>query len=248
MGSISFINKGGSGGGSSSNIKPNVFMQDTEPETKEGIWIKANKQFNKIYLAKNLSGDFEKESVIILNDSDKYRAALLPVSIDNIVGKLENSFNDVYYYSDTTASSGNKTFMYEGQKYTIPAQALFNEGNYKYIFYAVKIEDDRIYFYSVGSNSPITVDDTGTISSASDLSGVYDFSKKNLQDAIDGYAKGTILFTYNTLIITSVVWTNFDMVNTETGEVVYPRTIPEGIDNTLPTYYGTGTEWVKFKN
>lgn len=56
MGSISFINKGGSsGGGSGSNIKPNIFMQDTEPETKEGIWIKSNKPVNKIKIVETLA-------------------------------------------------------------------------------------------------------------------------------------------------------------------------------------------------
>lgn len=29
--------------------------------------------------------------------------------------------------------------------------------------------------------------------------------------------------------------------------VIY-NTIEEGIDDTLPTYYGTGTQWIKFKN
>lgn len=57
MGSISFINKKGSGG----NIKFNIFAQETEPLSKNGIWIKSNKQINKIQTikSKNVDNPFE---------------------------------------------------------------------------------------------------------------------------------------------------------------------------------------------
>ena len=32
---------------SKSSSEPNVFMQQTEPETKEGIWIQSNKNYEK---------------------------------------------------------------------------------------------------------------------------------------------------------------------------------------------------------
>lgn len=49
---ISFLNKG-SGGGSS---KANVFIQDTEPETKEGIWFKKTAgTYNKLITADTIS-------------------------------------------------------------------------------------------------------------------------------------------------------------------------------------------------
>ena len=55
MGSISFINKVSSGG----NIKPNIFMQETEPETKEGIWIQSNKNYEKIDVLDSYSETLE---------------------------------------------------------------------------------------------------------------------------------------------------------------------------------------------
>ena len=44
--SIRFLNKGGS----SVAIKPNIFMQETEPEIKEGIWLKKNGTYDGIIL------------------------------------------------------------------------------------------------------------------------------------------------------------------------------------------------------
>ena len=92
MGSISFINKKGS---STGDVKLNVFVQETEPEIKEGIWVKTSKQANKVYITNTLSEDFEKDSIIILNNEDVYRAMLASTIFNNVVGKLENSFKDV---------------------------------------------------------------------------------------------------------------------------------------------------------
>lgn len=54
MGSISFINRGGSGGGQKASA--NIFAQTSEPATKEGVWIKANKSFNKILIKQDTVG------------------------------------------------------------------------------------------------------------------------------------------------------------------------------------------------
>lgn len=35
-------------------LKPNIFMQETEPEIKEGIWVKANKQVDKIEIVESI--------------------------------------------------------------------------------------------------------------------------------------------------------------------------------------------------
>lgn len=244
MGSISFINKKGS---STGDVKLNVFVQETEPEIKEGIWVKTSKQANKVYITNTLSADFEKNSIIILNNEDVYRAMLAPTIFNNVVGKLENSFKDVYYFSDTTVSSGNKTFMYEGEEYTIPAQKIVDNGGFKYVFYAINKVPDYFRFYGIGTNEPVKITDTGEVSCTGVIKGTSGLAG-TLQEAINSYAAETTTYTYSSLDMTTVVWSDYDIVNVETGEIVYPQTIPDGIDNSLPTYYGTGTEWVKFKN
>ena len=35
--------------------KPNIFMQETEPETKEGIWLQSNKQIDKVEIVENFA-------------------------------------------------------------------------------------------------------------------------------------------------------------------------------------------------
>lgn len=36
-------------------LKPNIFIQETEPEVKDGIWVKANKQVDKIEIVENFA-------------------------------------------------------------------------------------------------------------------------------------------------------------------------------------------------
>ena len=48
--SISFINKGK---GNSDSLKPNIFVQETEPEIKDGIWFQTNNTFRKIQILDN---------------------------------------------------------------------------------------------------------------------------------------------------------------------------------------------------
>lgn len=57
---IQFLNKKKSGGGEN-NITPNIFMQEAEPDTKEGIWFKADKPVDHIIMDTNIieSGNWD---------------------------------------------------------------------------------------------------------------------------------------------------------------------------------------------
>lgn len=92
---ISFLNKG-SGGGSS---KANVFIQEAEPETKEGIWFKKTAGiYNKLITADTISS----EPYFEIGPTQLYQHYEVP-SI--AVG------TDIYMFSDATTDS-NKAEKY----------------------------------------------------------------------------------------------------------------------------------------
>lgn len=92
---ISFLNKG-SGGGSS---KANVFIQEAEPETKEGIWFKKTSgTYNKLITADTISS----EPYFEVGPTQLYQHKEVP-SI--AVG------TDIYMFSDATTAS-NKAEKY----------------------------------------------------------------------------------------------------------------------------------------
>lgn len=98
MGSISFINKASSGG----SIKPNIFIQETEPEIKEGIWIKANKELNKINVVDEISmGKWVTSGITAIPYGDTGRACVTVGTEIFIFGGYNNA-NKAYKYDILT--------------------------------------------------------------------------------------------------------------------------------------------------
>lgn len=86
MGSISFINKKSSGG---DTLKPNIFMQEAEPSSKEGIWLASNKKVDKIKMVES----FATEG-----------------GVWQLLNELENSVSG----SSPHANIGNKIYIFDG--------------------------------------------------------------------------------------------------------------------------------------
>lgn len=123
MGSISFINRGGSGG----SIKPNIFMQESEPETKEGIWIKSNEVMNKIKVVESLSpgeGTWENLGDII---PVEFKGGAVVDTSNGIYIFVEDS---VYVFDELTKTFEKKATM----PITIGKGMAATIGTYIYIF------------------------------------------------------------------------------------------------------------------
>ena len=75
---------GGGGGGS---ITPNIFVQTTEPETKEGIWVQTDKEYDTVVIDEDCYGQFEW--------SDVNKMEALPGSY-NINGKSAFDSNELF--------------------------------------------------------------------------------------------------------------------------------------------------------
>lgn len=81
--------------------KPNIFMQETEPETKEGIWLQTDKQINKIKIIENLiSGEGEWTDIYSNIPYDFYR------------GRAVSIGNDIYLFSGDNTNYYKKAYKY----------------------------------------------------------------------------------------------------------------------------------------
>lgn len=77
-------------GKDSSPVEPNIFVQETEPEIKEGIWFKSNLPYNKIILDKSAG-----ESPIEFSDNDT--ESLVPNDLYTYVAVYANGY--IYIFS-----------------------------------------------------------------------------------------------------------------------------------------------------
>lgn len=80
---------------SASSTKPNIFLQDTEPETKEGIWLKSSDlTYDDVLIDSNIS---VKETW----ESDRYNT--IPFSFYN--GGIATVGTDIYLFGGSATSS-----------------------------------------------------------------------------------------------------------------------------------------------
>lgn len=127
MGSISFINKASSGG----SIKPNIFIQETEPETKEGIWVKANKKLDKVIIEKN-----------------RFYPGDLKYSGTNSSGIAFKQIPYQFYYG-SVAAVGTNVFLFGG--------ASSRTSNYKYDLQANTFESKTSIPIRFNSSSVVAI-------------------------------------------------------------------------------------------
>lgn len=84
-------------------LKPNVFMQETEPEVKEGIWIQSNNNVNKIKSVENLiTGEGEW--------ADTY--SNLPHNIWQSAAAVSIG-NDIYIFGGYGSANYKKAYKYD---------------------------------------------------------------------------------------------------------------------------------------
>lgn len=131
--SIKFINR---------KSKINIFMQEIEPELKEGIWIKSNKQIDKIEIVNNL-----------ITGNGSWRDNTYPsIPYDFYDGTAVSIGTDIYLFG----GQGNSTNTY---KYNTLTKAYTKLTNIPISFYncpAVAIGTNIYLFYGTSSVSQNT--------------------------------------------------------------------------------------------
>ena len=119
--------------------KPNIFMQETEPETKEGIWLQANKQTDLIQIFKNINQVYgEWDTNINISIPFDLRDSCAITSLNN----------EIYFFGGMFT----KTLAY---KYNIENQQFIQLENLPFAFHsghAITI-DNIIYLFGGNSTS-----------------------------------------------------------------------------------------------
>lgn len=123
----------------------------------------------------------------------------------------------------------------------------------------------KCYRYDTISNEYIQLDDIPNkysrgalaLADTSDTFSFYLFGGDTVPDKLQIYRIPTKTFSDNTIIVdqsTDLYKTQIYANENIKGRLlygfndVYYNTTENGLNNILPTYYGTGTEWIKFKN
>lgn len=104
--SIKFLNK------CNDSIKPNIFMQETEPEIKEGIWLQSNKTFEKISALDSYSDALQwKEANALSNEIYKNVDNMFSINNKTYFLIYNNGFKILEY--DATTNSIIEEFQIE---------------------------------------------------------------------------------------------------------------------------------------
>lgn len=133
---ISFLNRG-SGGGSS---KANIFIQNTEPETKEGIWFKkTSSSYDKLITADTISS--------------RINEALLTKTINNFYdANIPVIGNELYFFGRASGSTTSSKYnVITGEETSITnlsvyrCRPLFAVGTNIYLFEGMGAMDFKVY-------------------------------------------------------------------------------------------------------
>lgn len=151
--SIKFLNK------CNDSIKPNIFMQETEPEIKEGIWLQSNKEMNNIIIEDNMSSEptFIPNKYGIGPSFDSSRQRVIVVGNDIYTTNYESLF----YKLDTITKTWEKisaTFV------GISVHMAYKDG---YIYMIDHWNSWQVYKYNITNKTFETVTTQGTHPSGS---------------------------------------------------------------------------------
>ena len=141
-------------GKDSSPVEPNIFVQETEPEIKEGIWLKTNKTFNKIIVNDDISGEIITQKVtyssVIMSSFSRGRSLFVGTDV------YLTSYNKLFSKIDTvTKDIENITMSLTGQ-----ATSMFEKNG---IIYMIEHWNTcQVYKYNIQSGTFETMTTTGT--------------------------------------------------------------------------------------
>lgn len=152
------------GKASGSEVKPNIFMQETEPVKKEGIWFKSNKPVDHIIMDTNIIEGGNWDTINEYPD--------LPVNANAYYNKVANVGTNIFIFSGDSAASYKydtltNTFTKITSQDRISNMAnLCVIDNYIYMFRASTIYANRAAYkydtitdtYTTLSTPPIDVD------------------------------------------------------------------------------------------
>lgn len=198
------------GSGSSANT-PNIFMQEEEPETKEGLWLQTDKEYDYIDITKIVGNDqWDYEQKTNLGDGLLYGAS---VRIGNYVYLMggDKATKAMNVYNLTTNTYEKKADIPMGMSYC-PAVA---QGNNIYLS-----QSTYFYKYDIATNTYTSLNTRGITNFGSKL----ETGDSDTIYSFGGEAGAATMYKYT---ISTNTWTK--MANMPM-EIIYSTTIKIGTD------------------
>ena len=197
---------------------PNIFVQSTEPTSKDGIWLQTNDY--------TMSGVIAYQNTIpneTWNTTKMAQVTDIPYRFTYSSGTSIGT--DIYLFGSTFSSDYRKAY-----KYNTLTDTYTQLTNIPYDFYggvAVSINSiEEIYLLG----SSLNVNKIGI------------FELKSIE-----YEDNQIVITQGTpTYLTKILPNNSNLTYYFNDAWIY--TDQDGLIQNIPTYYGDGTSWIKFKN
>lgn len=136
---IKFLNKG-----SNSIPKPNIFMQELEPEIKEGIWIQSNNTYENTIITNNISSEPQF--------SNKYNKSILPNNVTNINTRMFKYNGNIYIVQNNFLGLLNTSDMTITKIYDSLPFSISQEGEYSSTYYTnILVCNNQIFIGKISS-------------------------------------------------------------------------------------------------
>ena len=246
-------------------IEPNIFVQSTEPTSKDGIWLQTNKTAEHYISDDNifLSGTWSLASDTAPIPYTFHSGSAVAIGTDiYLLGSKDSSNNTrAYKYNtltDTYTQLTNIPYNFHSGSAVAIGTDIYLLGGYNSRTTAYKY-NTLTNTYTQLTNIPYNFYYGSAVAIGTDiylLGG--DSSKTNTRIY---HLENKSYATDNSVIIaqgrTYNVGYSVKLFETEFESAYQPLygfadawfyTIANGLDTTIPTYYGNGTSWVKIKN
>lgn len=234
-------------------VKLNIYTQTTEPTNKDGIWLKKDINIDNIIRKDNIN----------IEPSYQVNVDGTIVTLPSWIKQKNYNYFLVYYKQSSTSynfsiaiSKGGKLTYYStpvyNKKYTCELGVASENGNgYKEdIINKLNSLTESNMTFSTSAEASYFPD---TITDYSTSSDIYSPNGNIFLEAppIETFENNTLIIlqkdnnnSYKTILIDTEVENG---INTYFKDILFSDENSE-IDKTIETYYGNGTQWIKFKN
>lgn len=139
---------------SSTDIKPNIFMQETEPVKKEGIWFKSNKPVDHIIMDTNIIEGGNWDTINEYPDLPyNFGYYCKACTIDNIIYLFDEANKKVYKFDTNDLSCTEITDVDFDFKDIISGCYFCAVNKYIYAIYTSRYGDTSVYQFDTVNNT-----------------------------------------------------------------------------------------------
>lgn len=123
---------------------PNIFMQETEPTIKDGIWVQSDNTYENTIITNNISSEPQL--------SDKYDKSILPNDVTNTNTRMFKYNGNIYIAQNNFLGLLNTSDMTITKIYDSLPFSISKEGEYSQIYYTnILVCNNQIFIGKISS-------------------------------------------------------------------------------------------------